>query len=90
MGLPFKLKILGKLTGEGENMKKFWAFLNGKKTLISSILIGAPIIWSTVEGILRTGGVEETTLVAIAGGIGLVVGWGHKLMKVMGLAAQPK
>jgi len=71
-------------------LKKVWNWLSGKKTLISSILIGVPVIWETLEGILRTGGVEEATLVTIAGVIGLIVGWGHKILKVLGVAATPE
>ena len=87
---PLWLRLATKLMGEGESMKKVWNWFNGKKTLIGSILIGVPVIWMEVEKILQTGGVEETTLVAIGGGIALAVGWGHKLMKVLGLAAQPE
>jgi len=79
---------LGARTLGGEEMvntlKKIWGWFNGKKTLISSILVGVPVIWETVQVILRTGGVEEATLVGITGSIGLIVGWGHKLVKTFG------
>ena len=92
-GPPWYLKLGARAFGGGGGvgfLKKVWNWLSGKKTLISSILIGVPVIWETLEGILRTGGVEEATLVTIAGVIGLIVGWGHKILKVLGVAARPE
>ena len=40
--------------------------------------------------ILDVAGVEEPTIAYIGGLILLVVGWGHKIMKVIGLAEEPK
>lgn len=87
---PLWLRLGAKVAGEGENMMKVWKWFNGKKTLIGSLLVGVPLIWAEVSKILAAGGVEDTTLLAIAGGITLVVGWGHKIMKVIGVAKKPE
>jgi hypothetical protein len=87
---PLWLRLGAKVAGEGENMMKVWKWFNGKKTLIGSLLVGVPLIWTEVSKILAAGGVEDTTLLAIAGGITLVVGWGHKIMKVTGVAKKPE
>jgi hypothetical protein len=71
-------------------VKKAWNWFNGKKTLISSLLVGLPLIWNELAPILGAAGVEEARIIAIGGLVGLVVGWGHKITKVLGLAVKPE
>ena len=70
-------------------MKKAWNWFNGKKTLIGSILVGVPIIWAELSKMLEAGGVPDATVTAIGGTVLLVVGWGHKILKVLGLVKLP-
>ena len=88
-GPPGHLKLGARLLGGGEavkTLKKVWNWLNGKKTLIASILVGVPVIWDTLVGILVAGGFSDERVVAVGAIILLVVGWGHKLLKLLGVA----
>jgi len=87
---PLWLRMGAKVVGEGASMKKTWAWFSGKKTLIASILVGIPVIWEVLQGILISGGVPEGKVIAIGGSLLLVVGWAHKIMKAAGLAKEPE
>ena len=84
----------GALGFGGREMLKWvtaiWEWLNGKKTLIASILVGIPMIWEIVAQILSAGGVPEHTVAYWGGIILLIVGWAHKLLKTVGLAKVPE
>ena len=71
-------------------IKGVWKWLNGKKVLIASILVGVPVIWDVLDDILIAGGVGEGPVVAIGGTVLLIVGWAHKILKVLGVAEKPK
>jgi len=88
-GVPGHVKLGARLLGGGDAVKKLkagWNWLNGKKTLIGSILVGVPVIWDAVSRMLVAGGVEDEKVVAVGAILLLVVGWAHKLLKVFGVA----
>ena len=68
-----------------KRISQVFDWLNGKKTLIGSILVGIPVIWDAVSRILVAGGVEDERVIAIGAILLLVVGWAHKLLKVFGV-----
>lgn len=76
--------------GEGDRMKKAWEWFNGKKTLIASIFVGVPLIWDIIDDMLIAGGIPEAKVLAIGGSLLLIVGWGHKIMKALGMAKEPE
>lgn len=89
-GPSWYLRLGARALGGGEGvgfLKKAWAFLNGKKTLIASILVGVPVIWDVLDDILIHGGMSAGRVTEIGAVLLLVVGWGHKIMKVFGVAA---
>ena len=89
-GPPGHLKLGARLLGGGEavkTLKKVWDWLNGKKTLLGAILLGAPVVWEAITPILTAGGVTEAKVVAVAGVIATVVGLGHKLLKLLGVTS---
>jgi len=88
-GPPLWLTMGGFLTGEGENMKKLWDWLNGKKTLLGVILISVPVIWEGVSQILTVGGMGPEQVAAIGGILLGAVGVLHKILKSLGMASQP-
>jgi hypothetical protein len=90
MGLPFKLKILGTITGEKEKLEKMWKLLDGKKTLIGAVLVSVPVIWAGVEPILTAGGVSPEKLAAVGGLILGGIGIAHKVLKAFGVAVPDK
>lgn len=91
-GPPGHIKLAVRAFGGGaavQKLKSFWNWLNGKKVLIGSILVGVPVIWEALSAILAAGGVSDVKLLAIGGTIALVVGWAHKILKALGLATPP-
>jgi hypothetical protein len=83
---PSDTKYRGEVMGK---IGAIWDWLNGKKTLIASILVGVPVIWEVVAAILQAGGVSTDQIAAVGSIILLIVGWAHKLLKVAGLAKAP-
>jgi len=90
MGLPFKLKVLGIVSGKKEELETMWKWLDGKKTLIGAILIGVPVIWEGVQPILEAGGVSPEFIGVVAGGIIGAIGIAHKVLKAFGVAVPEK
>lgn len=86
---PLWLRLAAKVAGEGESMKKFWAFLNGKKTLLGVILVSVPVIWGGVEPVLTEAGMSAEKAAAIGGVVLGAVGILHKVMKALGVAEKP-
>ena len=85
--IPLKVRLAALAAGVSmDKVKLVWQWFNGKKTLISSILVGLPLIWNEVAKILGEAGIQEPTILYITGLVGLIVGWGHKLLKLFGVA----
>ena len=85
-GMPLWLRLGAWVAGEGASMKRLWSWFDGKKTLISSILVGAPLIVDELATIAGVAGLPDSRIAAVVGLVGLAVGWGHKFMKFMRLA----
>lgn len=90
MGLPFKLKVLGKLTGEKERLEKMWKFLNGRKTKIAAVLMAVPVVWQGIQPILEVAGMSPEKGAVIGGAILGALGVAHKILKAFGVAAAPE
>lgn len=92
-GPPLGLRLGAFAFGGGEAVKflvGLWRWLNGKKTLIASILIGVPVIWDELAKIFNAAGMPDNQIVAIGAIVLLVTGWIHKLLKVTGVAEKPE
>lgn len=85
MGLPFKLKVLGKLTGEKERLEAMWKFLNGKKTKIAAVLLAVPVVWQGLQPILEVAGMSPEKGAVIGGAILGAIGVAHKVLKAFGV-----
>ncbi len=86
MGLPFKLKVLGIVSGKKEELQNMWKFLDGKKTFIGALLVGIPVIWAGVEPILVEGGMSPEKVAAVSGILIGGIGIAHKVLKAFGIA----
>ncbi len=73
----------------GEDMKRLWDWLNGKKTIIAAVLIAIPTALELIGSTLEAGGLDIVRWDQIAGIVLLFVGLMHKMMKLMGLADGP-
>ena len=90
MGLPFKLKVLGTISGKKEELQAMWKFLDGKKTFLGALLVGIPVIWAGVEPILAESGMSPEKIAAVSGILVGGLGIAHKVLKAFGIAVPEK
>jgi len=84
MGLvDIRRKLLGSfLTKEAKDMlSKLWAFLDGKKTVISLVLGYAPQFLDAVNQLLFASGADMSTWTKVTAGVGMIIGLIHKFVK---------